>query len=499
MRRVLMLTLAGAMAIALAWGFGLVTALWFAPAPLAVPEDVAPPGNFNLYSEVWRYIDSEYYGERPAAETITHGAVTGFVAALDDPWAVVVGSPGDVDTESALPLGPHLVPELGLWIEPVADGARVLAVLPGGPAAEEGLAPGDLILTAEPVSDDPDVSDESSEPDGEDVDGMPNQPPEADQDLADEVERGPEPLIQAIESAVSGPGGPEPLRIIALRAGEAAFTLELEPASTPDPLEASATTEADGVLYVRLPVIDQAAGDVLADALGAADDLQGLVLDLRDNPGGRTDDLLHVAEQLVDGRLYTEEDAAGASREVRVRRARGDVPERMVVLVNGGTSGTAEVLAAAIKANGGTLVGEITFGRTGLQSEIPLPDDSTLRLTTARWTVPGVSLAGDSKAVAAAESEAGVEEADSDSADTTTAGGDPEAEDAAAGGATGSDSDTGDQEGAVNAGETGSGGAGLVPDREVTGRERQLSEAFEAARIANASVAAPAAVATEGG
>ncbi|MFN8423545.1 MAG: hypothetical protein U0470_09240 [Anaerolineae bacterium] len=117
--------------------------------------DVAPPAQFGLYGEAWNYVNQEFYGDRPSPAQITDGAIEGMVEALDDPWALVVtessaGGAASLPMPSADdPLAPQLIAPLGLWIADTSRGARILAVVPDGPAAKAELRADDLIVRAQ--------------------------------------------------------------------------------------------------------------------------------------------------------------------------------------------------------------------------------------------------------------------------------------------------------------------------------------------------------------
>jgi carboxyl-terminal processing protease len=118
--------------------------------------------------------------------------------------------------------------------------------------------------------------------------------------------------------------------------------------------------------------------------------LAGLILDLRNNPGGLLDESVSTASQFSKaGNVLIIKDAEGRERPVPVGgKGLGlDIP--MVVLVNQGTVSAAEILAGALQdAHRATLVGEKTFGTGTVLQEFPLSDGSALLLATEEWLRP---------------------------------------------------------------------------------------------------------------
>ena len=129
--------------------------------------------------------------------------------------------------------------------------------------------------------------------------------------------------------------------------------------------------------------------DVLRDA--KKNDIKGIVLDLRNNPGGLLDQSVSVSDVfLKDGVIVSirgrEE---GNSRSYSAKSQADDVDVPMVVLVNAGTASAAEIVAGALRDQKRALIlGERTFGKGSVQNIIPLPDGTGLKLTVALYYTP---------------------------------------------------------------------------------------------------------------
>jgi len=148
--------------------------------------------------------------------------------------------------------------------------------------------------------------------------------------------------------------------------------------------------------YVRVSVFSDntaheltLAVDELQEAHGGL--LQGLVLDLRNNPGGVLDSAVDVSDLFLDAGVIVTAD--GRSMESRFTRSahRGDILDgaSMVVLVNGGSASAAEIVAGALQDhNRATIIGTATFGKGLVQTVVPLSKGRAIKLTTSRYFTP---------------------------------------------------------------------------------------------------------------
>jgi len=117
----------------------------------------------------------------------------------------------------------------------------------------------------------------------------------------------------------------------------------------------------------------------------------GIILDLRNNPGGFLQASVLVASDFVrDGVIVEQEDSSGQKITYRVEKGRGKlVNEKLVILINGGSASASEILAGALRDyNRGKLVGEKSFGKGTVQSPEDFADGSGLHITIAKWLLP---------------------------------------------------------------------------------------------------------------
>lgn len=148
--------------------------------------------------------------------------------------------------------------------------------------------------------------------------------------------------------------------------------------------------------YVRISQFQERTDDDLQEALktahlNAGGSLRGLVLDLRDNPGGLLDQAVKVGDVWIDdGLIVFSEGRSGGNRmewHAKKEGTEGDYP--MIVLVNGGSASASEIVSGALQDHKRALVlGSQTFGKGSVQTIIPLEDGSGLRLTTALYYLP---------------------------------------------------------------------------------------------------------------
>ena len=160
-----------------------------------------------------------------------------------------------------------------------------------------------------------------------------------------------------------------------------------------------ATLLAPAYGYVRLGQFNETTARELSRALdGLADDndgmLDGLILDLRNNPGGVLDAAVDVSDLFLDAGLIVS--ANGRSAESRFSRSahRGDVLDgsNMIVLVNEGSASASEIVAGALQDHGRALViGTSTFGKGLVQTVMPLSKGRAIKLTTSRYYTPSGS------------------------------------------------------------------------------------------------------------
>jgi carboxyl-terminal processing protease len=146
--------------------------------------------------------------------------------------------------------------------------------------------------------------------------------------------------------------------------------------------------------YIRITEFMEQTGDDFDKALKAleAQNIKGLILDLRNNPGGLLNMAAQIAEYFVpQGKLLVYTEGRSQAQNMRfISSARHSFDAGpLAVLVNQGSASASEIVAGAIQDWGlGVIVGERTFGKGSVQTIIPMNDGSALRITTARYLTP---------------------------------------------------------------------------------------------------------------
>jgi carboxyl-terminal processing protease len=322
----------------------------------AVPV-VAAPVMPSLFDEVSERVRRDYVsGVEPGQ--IDRAALDGIVASLD-PYSAFL----DADEYRAMRISTsgHYS---GVGIEVAERDGRVVVVAPvaGSPAERAGVRPGDLLLAIDGVALAPGVLDEA-------------------------IERMRGRAGSTVRLAIGREGEPEPLQFHLERSDVQVGTVR-------------ASRLPGGALgYVRITHFNDATPRDLRRQLSelqAAGPLQGLVLDLRGNPGGVLESAVGVADDFLETGLIVRAEGRAAGARFELSATAGDLlrDAPLVVLVDHGSASGAEIVAGALRDHRrATLMGERTFGKGSVQTVIPLRDGQALKLTTSRYFTPsGVSI-----------------------------------------------------------------------------------------------------------
>jgi carboxyl-terminal processing protease len=244
---------------------------------------------------------------------------------------------------------------IGAWVDATKDYLTIVSPMPDSPAEKAGLLPGDMVIAI----------------DGEDMTGI-------DGNLAIRKVLGPAGTKVTLTIYREGEG--EPFDVTLERAKIIVPSLEYEMLD-------------NDIAYLKLfNFSDNATIDFVAaleDLL--AQDPAGLILDLRNNPGGARDSAVEITSQFIDEGAIMYQVYGDGSRDTFEAVEGGlatDIP--LVVLINEGSASGSEIVAGAIQDyERGLLVGKTSYGKGSVQNWIPLMDDQGLvRVTIARWLTP---------------------------------------------------------------------------------------------------------------
>lgn len=320
--------------------------------PDRIPAAAAP--DFRLMAEAWNLID-EHYVDRAAIKPtkMTYAAIGGMVDALGDTGHSTFLSP-EMVKEARDAVQGHFA-GIGAEVRMRDRHVVVVAPLDGSPAQKAGLRPGDIIFKVG----------------GKDVAG--------------------ESLEQVVRK-IRGPAGTTV--ILSLRAPKTGKTRNVPIVRAVIKLHSVTWHMLPGtrVADVRIASFSEGTSRALEKALAQvrAHGAAGLILDLRNNPGGLLSQAIGVASQFLHGgNVLLEKNVNGQVRRVPVL---GDVPKTrlpMVVLINPGTASASEIVAGALKdAARAELVGEKTFGTGTVLQEFPLSNGAALMLAVEEWLTP---------------------------------------------------------------------------------------------------------------
>jgi carboxyl-terminal processing protease len=345
---------------------GALTGGVLADRPNALPHGEATGGRTalpwqeaSLFAEVYERIKRDYVDEVDD-HALMEKAIRGMVAALDPHSAYLDSQEFDEIRLSTMGSYP------GVGIEVVANEGmvKVLRPIDGSPAQRAGLRAGDQIVRI----------------DGTDIGA----------DLVGAIARLRGVSGSLVSLSVRREGNPQLLEFALRRAQvevHSVLAQSLEP----------------GFGYLRITTFSETTAQDVAQAISSLrrdnhTGLDGLVLDLRNNPGGVLEAGVAVANDFLNSGVIVTADGRTPESRFRMDAARGDLINGapLVVLVNGGSASASEIVAGALKDHGrALLIGRKTYGKGSVQTVLPLSHGGAVKLTTSRYFTPsGASIHG---------------------------------------------------------------------------------------------------------
>jgi carboxyl-terminal processing protease len=331
-------------------------------APSGAPDGTTPnpgsslkPTEFGLIREAWDTLHQQFVGRDTLDDrALIYGAIEGLTEAVGDTGHTDFMTPEERKERNDSLSGSYV--GIGVRIEPDDAGLpKVIGVFEGGPAEAAGLAPGDIIV----------------EVDGRSTEGV---------------------AIDEVAGWVRGEAGTSVEVTIRPGSGDAERTISMVRADVPIHPVSWTMVPGSTTALIRLDQFSNGAADDMVDALKTAreDGATRVILDMRGNPGGYVNEAVGVASQFLSkGLVYVERNAADERTEHAVSPdgVATDLP--LVVVVDGNTASSAEIVAGALQdAARAKVVGETTFGTGTVLGEFDLSDGSALRVGTVEWLTP---------------------------------------------------------------------------------------------------------------
>jgi carboxyl-terminal processing protease len=348
---------------------GLLVGRALAPAPAAGNQapslpaaelQASPPPStpanreslFKPFWQVWDLVHDQYVDQPVDDEAMMRGAIRGMLESLGDEHTSYMDP--EQYRQANIPLEGEYE-GIGAWVDTDAEYLTIVSPMAGSPAEKAGLKPGDQIIAV----------------DGEDMTGI-------DGNL--------------VIRRVLGPAGTKVILTIRRSQVDEPFDVEVERAKIIVPTLVSKMLD-DQIAYVQLTNFGDKTTAELRKSLKEllAQNPKGLILDLRNNPGGALTTAIEVASEFVDHDVIMYEDFGDGSRKT-YRAIKGGLATEipLVVLINEGSASASEIVAGAIQDYArGTLVGMTSFGKGSVQIWTRLAnDEGAVRVTVARWLTP---------------------------------------------------------------------------------------------------------------
>ncbi len=317
----------------------------------ALPDDTYK--ELQTFANVLAIVQKNYV-EPVSTKDLINGAITGMLASLDPHSAYLTPDLyRDLEVETRGSFG-----GLGIEITIKNDVLTVVSPIEGTPAYKAGVKSGDQIVKI----------------DNDFTKGM---------TLTDAVKRMRGPKGSKIHLTIHREGIPDLFTVTVTR-----DVIHID--------SVKAKELKNGYDYVRITTFQDGTDTDVGQALekfrkAGNGHIKGLVLDLRDNPGGLLNQAVAIGNDFLDGGLvvYTQGRTESQQQKFFAQKKKDFQDYPMVVLVNGGSASASEIVAGALQDQRRAIIeGTQTFGKGSVQTILPLDDESALRLTTARYYTP---------------------------------------------------------------------------------------------------------------
>jgi len=305
----------------------------------------------NLLGDVFERVRADYVEDTPDSKLI-EAAIRGMLSALDPHSGYL--SPKNAQAMKIQTRGEF--GGLGIEVSQESGFVKVIAPIDGTPAAKAGIEPGDLITHI----------------DGESVQDM---------TLSDAVDKMRGPVNTQIKLTIKR-GSRDPFEVAIIR-----DVIRIR----------SVRSRLEGeVGYIRITTFNEQTTEGVEESMkslraDAGEKLSGVILDLRNNPGGLLDQAISVSDAFLDKGEIVSTRGRRPEDTQRFNARAGDIAKGLpvVVLINGGSASASEIVAGALSDHKRAIIlGTRSFGKGSVQTVIPLGEYGAMRLTTARYYTP---------------------------------------------------------------------------------------------------------------
>lgn len=307
---------------------------------------------FVPFWEAWNIVHEQFVDQPVDDIALMRGAIRGMMETLEDDHTFYM-EPEAYESENSSLQGAY--EGIGAYVDTRGDYLTIVSPIEGSPADQAGLMPGDKIVAL----------------DGEDMTGV------APEEVRLKV-LGPEG--SQVTLTIARDGELDPLEFVITRAEIVIHSAE-------------GKMLEDGIAYVDINTFGDRTTTELRQALDdlIAQNPRGIVIDLRNNPGGYLHTSVEVASEFIDDGVILYEQYGDGKRDEYTASGNGratDIP--IVVLINEGSASASEILAGALQDyERATLVGVQSYGKGSVQNRIPLSNDQgAARVTIAKWLTP---------------------------------------------------------------------------------------------------------------
>jgi len=326
--------------------------------PTRVTLDRSTPAekdlDFSLFWVTWDKLSAAYLDKSALdPQQMVYGAIQGMVASLGDPYTVFL--PPDDNKEAKEDLN-GAFEGVGIQLGYLEEQLSVMAPLSGMPAEKAGVRAGDLILKI----------------DGQETTGM---------TLPEAVNLIRGPKDTSVKLTLVHQDAKESYEVTIVRTTIIVSSVEL-------------VFPQEEIAQIKLTRFGDRTSEeweqVVNQVLTHQPTVKGIILDLRNNPGGYLSGSVFIASEfLPSGVVVKQENASGAVESYSIDRKGLLLHQTLVVLVNQGSASASEIVAGALQeSHRAEIVGEKTFGKGTIQEAEDLPGGSGLHVTTARWLLP---------------------------------------------------------------------------------------------------------------